>query len=205
MTMDNTNAAEGGTTTSRRRLLPVLMPAIIFAAVAGLFLVALQKGDPSKLPSALLGRAAPLVDLPAVPGLAKGSEPVPGFATTAIGKGKPAVINFFASWCRPCAEEHPQLVALVKRSNVTLIGINNKDEPQNAIRFLKLHGNPYAAVGADSNGRAAIEWGVYGMPETFIVDGAGTVVFKHVGPITPEVLEQKILPELAKAGGTKGG
>jgi cytochrome c biogenesis protein CcmG/thiol:disulfide interchange protein DsbE len=91
-------------------------------------------------------------------------------------------------------------VELVKKTGVTLIGVNNKDQPANAIRFLKLHGNPYAAVGSDANGRAAIEWGVYGMPETFIVDADGKVVFKQVGPISPEVLEQQVLPALAKAG-----
>jgi cytochrome c biogenesis protein CcmG/thiol:disulfide interchange protein DsbE len=184
---------------SRRRLLPVLAPVLIFAGVAGLFFAALQKGDPSKIPSALIGRPAPMVDLPPVPGLARDGVPVPGFATPSIGQGKPAVVNFFASWCLPCAEEHPQLVALVERTGVTLIGINNKDQPANAVRFLALHGNPYAAVGADANGRAAIEWGVYGMPETFVVDGAGTVVFKQVGPITPEALENRLLPALAKA------
>lgn len=183
----------------RRRLWPVLAPVVIFAAVAGLFFVALQKGDPSKLPSALIGRPAPVVDLPPVPGLESAGVPVKGFKTSDIGQGQPAVVNFFASWCLPCADEHPQLVTLVKRTGVTLIGINNKDQPANAIRFLTLHGNPYAAVGADANGRAAIEWGVYGMPETFIVDGQGTVVFKHVGPISPEILEQKVLPALEKA------
>jgi len=183
-----------------RRLLPVVAPVVIFAAIAALFFVALQKGDPSKLPSALIGRAAPVVDLRPVPGLESDGVPVRGFKTSDIGQGKPAVVNFFASWCLPCADEHPQLVTLVRRTGVTLIGINNKDQPANAVRFLKLHGNPYAAVGADANGRAAIEWGVYGMPETFIVDGNGIVVFKHVGPISPESLEQKVLPALEKAG-----
>jgi cytochrome c biogenesis protein CcmG/thiol:disulfide interchange protein DsbE len=193
--------APQGDAKPRRRLFPVLAPVVIFAAVAGLFFIALQKGDPSKLPSALIGRPAPKVDLPPVPGLEIGGAPAKGFSTgDMIGRGKPAVVNFFASWCLPCADEHPQLVDLVKRTGVTLIGINNKDQPANAIRFLKLHGNPYSAVGADTNGRAAIEWGVYGMPETFIVDAEGTVVFKQVGPITPDVLEQRILPALAKAG-----
>lgn len=189
----------------KRRLLPVLAPVVIFASVAIMFLIALQKGDPSKLPSALIGRPAPIVDLPPVPGLANGSVQVAGFKTSDIGHGKAAVVNFFASWCLPCADEHPQLVDLVKRTGVTLIGINNKDQPANAIRFLRLHGNPYTAVGADANGRAAIEWGVYGMPETFIVDRTGTVVFKQVGPISPEILEQKILPALAKAMAAPAG
>ncbi|MGD9805678.1 MAG: DsbE family thiol:disulfide interchange protein [Hyphomicrobiaceae bacterium] len=197
---DPAQTALPGEMPPRRRLWPVLAPVVIFTVVACLFLIALQKGDPSKLPSALIGRPAPQVDLAPIPGLERDGAPVPGFNTGEIGHGKPAVVNFFASWCVPCADEHPQLVALVKRTGVTLIGINNKDQPANAIRFLRLHGNPYASVGSDANGRAAIEWGVYGMPETFIVDANGTVVFKQVGPISPEILQQKILPALEQAG-----
>ncbi len=183
----------------RRRLLPALAPVIIFVAVASLFLVALQKGDPTKIPSALIGRPAPIVDLPPVPGLTRAGVAVPGFATESLAQGKPTVVNFWASWCLPCVDEHPYLVELARRTGVALYGINNKDQPANAARFLSLHGNPYRAIGADTNGRAAIEWGVYGMPETFIVDGKGTVVFKHVGPITAQSLEQSVLPALAKA------
>jgi len=187
-----------------RRSLTVIAPVIIFASVAVLFFFALQKGDPSKLPSAHIGRPAPMVNLPPVPGLIANGVDVPGFVTSSIGQGKPAVVNFFASWCLPCVEEHPQLVDLVRRTGVALIGINNKDQPANAIRFLSRYGNPYVAVGGDTNGRAAIEWGVYGMPETFIVDGGGTVVFKHVGPISSEILELKVLPALEKAKATSG-
>ena len=179
----------------------MLAPVLTFAAVAILFAVALRIGDPSKIPSALIGRPAPVVALPAVEGLGKPEAPLPGFATADLAKGKPAIINFWASWCVPCAEEHPQLVALAKRTGVALYGINHKDQPANARRFLDRYGNPFLAVGADANGRAAIEWGVYGMPETFIVDSQGRVAYKHVGPITPEALEQRILPALAKAGG----
>ena len=186
-----------------RRLLPVLAPVLIFAAVAGLFALALQKGDPSKIPSALLGRPAPRMALAAVEGLVGSNGPLPGVAADDLGQGRPVVVNFWASWCVPCVEEHPQLVALAKRTGVKLVGINHKDQPANAAKFLAKHGNPYAAVGADSNGRAAIEWGVYGMPETFIVDGAGMVVFKHVGPIGLDTLEQKVLPALAKAAGAR--
>lgn len=202
---DAGQSALQGDAAPRRRVFSVVAPVVIFTAVAALFFLALQKGDPSRLPSALIGRPAPMVDLPPVPGLASNGAQVQGFKTSDIGRGKPAVVNFFASWCLPCADEHPQLVTLVKRTGVTLIGINNKDQPANAIRFLELHGNPYAAVGADTNGRAAIEWGVYGMPETFIVDANGTVVFKHVGPISPEILEQKVLPALEKAGASGKG
>jgi cytochrome c biogenesis protein CcmG/thiol:disulfide interchange protein DsbE len=181
-------------------LLPVLVPAAIFAALAGLFGLALTKGDPSKIPSALIGRAAPQMTLPPVEGLERNGSPMQGLLPADLVTGRPVVVNFWASWCLPCVEEHPQLVDLVRRTGVRLLGINHKDQPANAKRFLALHGNPFAAVGADSNGRAAIEWGVYGMPETFVVDGQGRVIFKHVGPISEQVLEQQVLPALVRAG-----
>ncbi len=187
----------------RRRLWAVLVPVLGFAAVAGLFAMALQKGDPSKLPSALIGRPAPVVTLAPVEGLLRGGAPLPGFATADLAPGRPAIVNFWASWCVPCVEEHPQLVALSKRTGVALYGINHKDQPAAARRFLDRYGNPFLAVGADANGRAAIEWGVYGMPETFIVDGQGRVAYKHVGPISPEVLETRILPALVKAAAAR--
>lgn len=186
-----------------RRLMPVLAPILIFAAVAGLFAMALQKGDPTKIPSALIGKAAPRMTLPAVEGLFRDGAPVPGLRPADLATGQPVVVNFWASWCLPCVEEHPQLVALAARTGVKLVGINHKDQAANASKFLGRHGNPYAAVGADTSGRAAIEWGVYGMPETFIVDGTGTVVFKHVGPIGVETLEKRVLPALTKAGGQR--
>ena len=193
--------AQAATAPAKRRLWPILAPVLIFAAVAGLFAVALQKGDPSKIPSALIGKPAPVVVLPPVEGLGRTDAPLPGFSTADLGKGKPAIVNFWASWCVPCVEEHPQLVALARRTGVALYGVNHKDQPANARRFLERYGNPFLAVGSDANGRAAIEWGVYGMPETFIVDAQGRVAYKHVGPISPETLEKRILPALAQAGG----
>lgn len=184
-----------------RRFWPVLAPVLIFAALAGMFAVALQKGDPSKIPSALIGKAAPAIVLAPVEGLVGAGAALPGFATADLSKGRPAIVNFWASWCVPCVEEHPQLVALAKRTGVALYGVNHKDQPANARRFLERYGNPFVAVGSDANGRAAIEWGVYGMPETFIVDGQGRIAYKHVGPISSEALEKKILPALAKAAG----
>lgn len=184
-----------------RRLLPFLAPVLIFVAVAALFAAALQKGDPSRIPSALIGRPAPAMELPAVDGLRHAGAAVRSFPASALAAGGPTVVNFWASWCLPCVEEHPQLMALAARG-VTILGINHKDQPGNAQAFLERHGNPYVAIGADTNGRAAIEWGVYGMPETFIVDGRGTVVFKHVGPISAETLAQKVLPALTKAAAT---
>ena len=108
-------------------------------------------------------------------------------------------MNFWASWCVPCVQEHPLLVALKERTGVRLYGVNYKDQAAAARRFLGRYGNPFAAVGVDGNGRAAIEWGVYGMPETFVVDGKGRIAYKHVGPISEQTLETKIIPAIRAA------
>lgn len=176
----------------------MLVPLAIFLAVAGLFALALRKGDPSKLPSALIGKPAPEMTLPALAGLREGNTVVPGFTTADLSKGAPTVVNFFASWCVPCVQEHPLLMELKSRTGVRIVGINYKDPDPGGRRFLGRYGNPYAAVGVDDTGRAAIEWGVYGMPETFVIDGRGIVALKHVGPITLQVLDQLIVPAIEK-------
>lgn len=194
----------GDTMKPRRRLGLVILPLAIFGIMAGIFGLALMGGDPSKLPSALIGKPAPGVELPPVPQLiGNNGAAVPGFATSKLASGTPAVVNFWASWCVPCVQEHPLLVEIGKATGVPVHGINYKDQPDAARRFLGRYGNPYAMVGQDLNGRAAIEWGVYGMPETFVVDGKGTIVYKHVGPITPESLKTRVIPaiEAAKRGG----
>jgi cytochrome c biogenesis protein CcmG/thiol:disulfide interchange protein DsbE len=167
--------------------------------LAAIFAFALSSGDPSRLPSALIGKRVPAVELGPVEGLTDAGQPVPGFSAADLAKGEVSVVNFWASWCVPCVQEHPLLVALKERMGVKLYGINYKDQPAAARRFLGRYGNPFAAVGVDGNGRAAIEWGVYGMPETFIVNGRGEIVYKHVGPITPETLEAKIMPAIRAA------
>jgi cytochrome c biogenesis protein CcmG, thiol:disulfide interchange protein DsbE len=179
-------------------------PLVIFAVIAALFALALKSGDPSRLPSALIGRAAPGVSLPPLEGLSDGANPVGGFSTAELaGKGRVSVVNFWASWCGPCVQEHPLLVALKERTGVPLYGVNYKDQAANARRFLDRYGNPFTAVGVDGNGRAAIEWGVIAMPETFVVDGKGVVVFKHTGPISPEALETRLIPAIRAAEGAK--
>lgn len=186
---------------SRRRGL-LLAPALIFAAVVAMFAFALQKGDPSKLPSALIGKPAPPLELPPLDGLAaKDGLPAAALTRQALATGRISVVNFWASWCAPCVEEHPLLVQLAGRRDVTLYGINYKDQSVNARRFLGRYGNPFTAVGVDASGRAAIEWGVYGMPETFVVDGRGVIAYKHVGPLTPTSLATQLIPaiEAAKA------
>jgi cytochrome c biogenesis protein CcmG/thiol:disulfide interchange protein DsbE len=176
-------------------------PLLIFAAMAALFAFALTSGDPTKLPSALIGRPVPQTEFPALEGLVENGQPVPGFAAADLAKGKVSVVNFWASWCAPCIEEHPLLIALKARSGVDIYGVNYKDQPEAGRRFIGRYGNPFTAVGTDRSGRNAIEWGVYGMPETFVIDGAGKIAYKHVGPISKESLEAKLLPAIAKAQG----
>jgi cytochrome c biogenesis protein CcmG/thiol:disulfide interchange protein DsbE len=177
-----------------RRSRVLIWPLAIFAILAVLFFLALRSGDPSRLPSALIGRPAPATSLPPLDGLVDGGQPVPGFSNANFASGQVTVVNFWASWCAPCVQEHPLLVALKERTGVKLYGVNYKDQPDTARRFLGRYGNPFTAVGVDGNGRAAIDWGVTGMPETFILNGKGEIVYKHIGPISPESLETKILP-----------
>jgi cytochrome c biogenesis protein CcmG/thiol:disulfide interchange protein DsbE len=186
--------------TSPRRWL-MFAPLAIFAALVLLFLFRLFAGDPSKLPSALIGKPAPLLTLAAVEGLAQDGRAIPGFGPAELQSGRPVLVNVFASWCAPCHQEHPFLMELAKNDRLKILGLNYKDKPENARRFLGRLGNPYVAVGVDPDGRNAIEWGVYGVPETFLVDGKGIIVFKHVGPLTPEIIRERLEPAIRAAGG----
>jgi cytochrome c biogenesis protein CcmG/thiol:disulfide interchange protein DsbE len=179
----------------------LLWPLVIFGIMAVLFSLALRSGDPSRLPSALIGRPAPATVLPALEGLTDDASPVGGFSSADLAKGEVSVVNLWASWCAPCVQEHPLLVALRQRTGVKLYGVNYKDTTATARRFLGRYGNPFVAVGVDADGRAAIDWGVTGMPETFIVNGKGEVVYKHVGPISAETLETRIIPAIRAAAG----
>jgi cytochrome c biogenesis protein CcmG, thiol:disulfide interchange protein DsbE len=190
-----------GSPTVRRRRLIVLAPLLVFGAMAAMFAFALTKGDPSKLPSALIGKPAPTIALSAIDGLNEGPRAVPLLTQAGLVQGDVTIVNFWASWCGPCVEEHPYLVELARVPGVRVVGVNYKDLAANARRFLGRYGNPYAAIGADASGRTAIEWGVYGMPETFILDREGRVVFKHVGPITPGALRQTLLPVIERLRG----
>jgi cytochrome c biogenesis protein CcmG/thiol:disulfide interchange protein DsbE len=185
-------------TAVRNRRLVVFLPLAGFLALAALFLVRLGAGDVSRIPSALIGRAAPATDLPAVPGLERDGKPVPGIAVADFHSAV-TVLNVWASWCVPCHDEAPLLMQLAGDSRIRVVGINYKDQPDNARRFLGRYGNPFAASGTDANGRAAIEWGVYGVPETFIVGRDGKIAYKLVGPITPDNLKRVVKPEIEKA------
>ena len=177
----------------------LLWPLVIFGIMAVLFSLALRSSDPSRLPSALIGRPAPATVLPALEGLTDGASPVGGFSSADLAKGEVSVVNFWASWCAPCVQEHPLLVALRQRNGVQLYGVNYKDTTATARRFLGRYGNPFDSVGADANGRAAIEWGVYGVPETFIVGRDGKIAYKLVGPITAQNFETQVKPAIEKA------
>jgi cytochrome c biogenesis protein CcmG/thiol:disulfide interchange protein DsbE len=191
------SAVENPPAAGKRRLL-VLLPLFGFVALAALFFFRLGAGDPSRIPSALIGHDAPATDLPAVEGLVRNGQPVPGITPTDF-KGTVTVLNVWSSWCVPCRDEAALLMKLAVDKRIRLVGINYKDQPDNARRFLGRYGNPFAASGADTNGRAAIEWGVYGVPETFIVGRDGKIAYKLVGGLTPENLEQVIKPEIEKA------
>ena len=183
----------------RRRIAFAVLPALVFGLMALVFAFALRTGDPAKLPSTLIGKTAPAMKLDPLEGLSENGAAVRGITPADLANGKPVVVNFWASWCAPCVAEHPLLIILGEKSGVPIYGVNYKDQAPGARRFLGRYGNPFAAVGVDPNGRAAIEWGVYGMPETFVLDGQGRIVYKHVGALTPEVIEQRILPAINNA------
>jgi len=174
------------------------LPLAAFLALAGLFLIRLYSGDPQRLPSPLIGKPAPAFALPALEG-----SGLPGFADADLRAGKVTLVNVFASWCGPCRDEHPLLIELTKnaelaRAGVRLVGLAYKDEPGNSLKFLKEMGNPYALIGVDRSGRVGIDWGVYGVPETFVVTGEGTIAYKLIGPLSPERLARELMPQIEK-------
>ncbi len=178
----------------RGRYLIAALPLVLFGGLAAVFMTQLQSGrDVSEIPSALLGTKAPALELAALDGSER-----PALTTAAI-TGKLTLVNVFASWCVPCRQEHPMLLELSKDPRVNVVGINYKDRNDNALRFLGELGNPYAAIGVDPNGKAAIDWGVYGIPESYLVGPDGTILYKKVGPFDPESFETQLMPAIEKA------
>lgn len=175
-----------------KRFILMLTPLIILVALLSLFAVNIDR-DPSLVPSALINKPVPAFALSAVEGL-----PQPGFDQQTL-MGQVSVVNVFASWCVPCRDEHPYLMELADWGDVALFGINHKDAAANAGKFLTELGNPYDYIGADVNGRVSLDWGVYGVPETFVVDKSGVITFKHVGPLSPEVIESALMPAIEAA------
>jgi cytochrome c biogenesis protein CcmG/thiol:disulfide interchange protein DsbE len=181
------------TETGKSRRWLAFLPLIIFLVLAGVFLAQLLSGrDSSVVPSALIGQVAPQSTLPALEG-----SNLPGFDPS-LFTGKVTLVNVWASWCAPCRVEHPFLMELSKDKRIEIAGLNYKDKPENARRFLGELGNPYTAIGIDDSGRAAIDWGVYGVPETFLVGPDGRIAYKHVGPFSGDIVETKLKPEIEK-------
>lgn len=191
-------SAADATPRKPRRNFLVALPLVGFLALAALFYVGLGAGDPSRLPSALIGKPVPPTELPPVPGLEVDGKAVPGL-TNATFAGSVSLVNVWASWCVPCHDEAPLLEALGKDKRIKLFGINYKDAPDNARRFLNRYGNPFAATGRDENGRTSIDWGVYGVPETFLIGRDGRIAYKLIGPITAENLKSTLMPQIEKA------
>jgi cytochrome c biogenesis protein CcmG, thiol:disulfide interchange protein DsbE len=178
-----------------RRSWLAFLPLTLFLGLAAIFLVQLRSGrDTQALPSVLIGQPAPLTNLPPVATLSG----VPGISPADF-KGKITLLNVFASWCVPCRDEHPVLLELAKDPRFQLIAINYKDKPEQAAAFLSELGNPFTKIGSDLSGRAGIDWGVYGVPETYVIGPDGVIRYKHVGPLDAASVEKEILPEGAKA------
>jgi cytochrome c biogenesis protein CcmG, thiol:disulfide interchange protein DsbE len=182
----------------RRQRWLMALPLVVFAALAAIFWFALGDGDPSRIPSALIGHPAPQTPLPPLQGLASDGAPIPGLDPS-VFKGKVSLVNVWASWCVPCHDEAPLLTELGRDTRLQIVGINYEDSADNARRFLGRYGNPFRIVGVDANGRASIEWGVYGVPETFIVGREGTIMYKLVGPVTPDNINTVLRTEIDKA------
>lgn len=176
------------------RVVLVTAPLVVLAALVAVFAFSIDR-DPDLVRSVLIGKPVPEFTLPPVEGL-----DVPGFSTQDLD-GEPTLVNVFASWCVPCRAEHPLLEAIKAETGIRLYGINQADAPENARAFLAELGNPYDAVGADRDRRVSIDWGVYGVPETFVVDADGVITYKHVGPMTPQTIEREVLPAIQAAGG----
>jgi cytochrome c biogenesis protein CcmG/thiol:disulfide interchange protein DsbE len=169
----------------------MILPPVIFAGLAAMFFLGMQREDPDALPSVQIGREAPPLGL-----IALGDKPV--FDESVLGAPGVKLVNYWASWCAPCRVEHPNLTALAEEG-IPIYGINYKDDPEKALDFLDELGDPYAGIGADPNGRTAIDWGVYGVPETYVIDGEGRVVLRFAGPVTERSLRERIRPAIEAA------
>lgn len=184
---------------SRSRGWLTILPIAVFLVLAALFYRGLS-GDPTEVPSVLINKPVPEFTLQPVEGIN-----LPGLSTADLKKGSITFVNVWASWCVPCRAEHPLLMELAKREDIRIVGINQKDDPENARRFLMTLGVPFAAVGSDINGRVSVDWGVYGVPESFVVDGEGVIRLKWIGPLTQGALKNQIIPKIEaikRAGGS---
>ena len=169
----------------------MVIPPLVFLGLASMFLVGMFRDDPEALPSARIGQQAPALQITELPGKAL-------FDDETLRDGNLKLVNYWASWCAPCRAEHPNLEAL-RAEGLPIYGINYKDDPDNALAFLAELGDPYEAVGADNSGRAALDWGVYGVPETYLIDGDGNILLRVAGPLVQRVIDSQLRPALEKA------
>ena len=203
-------ASETGSETGsgpRRNWLVALLPLLAFLALAGVFYKQLAQGGSSQdLPSALIGKPAPAIVFEPLAGLRSNGADVPPLTPELIAdmpEGTLALVNVWASWCVPCRQEHPIILGLAQDPRLNVVGINYKDKNDAALAFLGELGNPFRAIGVDPRGAAAIDWGVYGIPESFLVAPDGTILFKQVGPFTDDAVRNKLLPRIEEALGGK--
>jgi cytochrome c biogenesis protein CcmG/thiol:disulfide interchange protein DsbE len=174
----------------------MLAPPLIFAAFAIFAGIGMFRDDPNALPSAREGQPAPAVQLSELPGKTS-------FDDTTLRDGEVKLVNYWASWCAPCRVEHPHLETLAGEG-IPIYGVNYKDRPADAIAFLEELGDPYTAIGADAQGRMALDWGLYGVPETYVIAGDGTIILRFAGPVTERVMRDTLRPAIEKARGAGG-
>jgi cytochrome c biogenesis protein CcmG/thiol:disulfide interchange protein DsbE len=185
-------------TVPKSRNIFVLLPLLAFLGLAAMFFAQLMSGrDISAVPSALIGQPAPETKLLPLEG-----ADLPGLDSAAF-VGKVTLVNVWGSWCVPCRDEHPLLLELARDDRLAIAGLNYKDQPENARRFLGELGNPYQAIGVDGTGRTAIDWGVYGVPETFLIGKDGKILYKHIGPLTLDAVTGELLPRIEKAAASQ--
>lgn len=169
-----------------------VIPVIIFGGLAALLYIGLFQGPPSELPSPLVGKPAPGITLPALDSESQ------QFSRAELGNGHPVIVNFWASWCAPCRLEHAALQQLAAQKGIMIYGVDYKDKPENARAFLTELGNPFGKIDQDQEGRVSIDWGVTGVPETFVVDGKGIVRVHYAGPLDDDIINRLILPAIRK-------
>lgn len=174
------------------------LPLLLVIVLAIALFWALEKGGQSNLPSVLVGQPIPQFDLAPIPRLVSDSRSVPGLSSSSFRKGEVSLLNFWASWCAPCQAEQPELLGLARRG-IPLYGVNYKDKPEAARRFLARLGNPFRALGADDSGFTGIDFGITGVPETFVIDGDGRIAYRYAGPMTPQIVADEIMPAIDAA------
>ena len=188
---------------SRTKIFLYLLPLLVFGALIGLFFTAFSLreagliSEPGQVPSVLINKPVPEFTLPPIEFSSTNTLDLQGFSNADL-TNKISIVNVWASWCVPCRAEHPSLMKLSNDDRTNVFGINYKDKSKNAEKFLTELGNPYQAVGVDDSGLTSIDWGVYGVPETFIVSPTGIILYKFIGPITEQALTETFLPQLEK-------